>query len=393
MDRDVLVRSIRLAVERRRAEQALRTASRLDVTATLVGGIAHQFNNLLCSVIGNAELLKLQLDDQPAALGNLAAVLEAAKKASELARQLHGLAHSAGGERQEVSLSAAIEQALQLGAAGRNHTVEIVRELEPNLWTVRARPDQMIHLAVNLCRNAVEAVEGAGRVSISTGNVMLDEATASRVGLAPGPYVTLRVADTGRGMDPETMSHVFEPFFTTKPRGKGLGMPAVQEIVAEYEGGIAVDSEPGRGTRVEVYLPASEASVPANYQPAEAKADTGARTVLVIDDEEMILRLTRRLLEGLGHTVLTAPSGAEAVEIASSRPGPIDIALLDLNLPGVDSAALYQSLMDARPQMKVIICSGELGSSAEPLLRAGAASFLSKPFRLDALEREVGRVV
>ena len=240
--------------ERVRAEEVLRRASRLEVTMTLAGGIAHDINNLMTAVLGNAELLILNLN-QPDAPAMLASISRSAQRASELAQQM--LAFARGGNYQPslMDLNDSVQHALQLQRPVIPDTLVVEQQLASELWPVSADASQMVQVIANLLTNAVEAGDGQGRIRVSTANVMIDEGVCN---LKPGRYVSLVVADTGGGMSTEVLARVFEPFFTTKFQGRGMGMAAVYGIVQNHGGDISIESEAGHSTVVTVYLPAVE---------------------------------------------------------------------------------------------------------------------------------------
>jgi two-component system cell cycle sensor histidine kinase/response regulator CckA len=245
--------------ERVRAEEVLRRASRLEVAATLAGGIAHDINNLMTAVLGNAELLSLNLN-RPEAPGMLAAISRSARRASELAQQM--LAFARGGKYQPrlMDLNNAIQQALQLQHPAIPDSLVVEQQLTSELWPVIADASQMSQVIVNLLTNALEAGDGQGRIRVSTVNLMIDDAGAVEgiPNLKPGRYVSMAVEDGGSGMSAEVLARVFEPFFTTKFQGRGMGMAAVYGIVQNHGGDIFIKSEAGHGTVITVYLPAVE---------------------------------------------------------------------------------------------------------------------------------------
>jgi CheY-like chemotaxis protein len=243
--------------------------------------------------------------------------------------------------------------------------------------------------------NAAEAIRKEGRILVATHNVELDKPAATRFGeLAPGRYVRLAVEDTGCGMSPETASRAFEPFFSTKGQGRGLALAAVYGIVRNHDGQITVSSEEGRGTTVELYFPTIERLSRKERLSTELGSTESSRAILVIDDEEVVRQVMQTILERAGYEVLTAVNGPEAIEIARTHSGPIHAALLDMDMPIMDATQVLPLLKKVRPSMRVIICSGyTLDAVARNLLKSGAESFLAKPFRPEALEAEIRRVL
>ncbi|HOZ46323.1 MAG TPA: PAS domain S-box protein [Candidatus Hydrogenedentes bacterium] len=395
---DSIVGTMRDITEQKQAESAVRTASRMEATATLAGGIAHDFNNLMVGVLGNAELLEMKLPERPDIKRMLNSIAKSAQQAGELAQKL--LAFARGGKYQPriLNLNESILETLQLEERSFPPNIRIERDFERALWPVRADPSQINQVVMNLSINAVEAIEGQGTITIVTRNLEVDEDFARmHPGLKTGSYAYLAVEDTGKGMTPDVRAKVFEPFFTTKFQGRGLGLAAVYGIVKNHNGHISVYSEPGRGTAFKVYLPAVQQApeAVADSEPSKKSAlPRGDETILVIDDEEVVLSVTRQMLEGFGYKVLLAHDGQEAVDIAKTYDGPIHLSVLDMGMPVMGGAQAYPLLMQARPDMQVIICSGyELGPSAQALLRSGARSFIQKPFRADVMAQEVRKAI
>ncbi len=247
--------------------------------------------------------------------------------------------------------------------------------------------------------NSNEAIEDAGLIRIAAENKDIDEDfTKEHPDLKPGSYVCLTIEDDGKGMDEETKNGIFEPFFTTKFQGRGMGMAAVYGIIKSHDGAITVDSEPGKGTAVRVYLPAiseesREQRRKAVEQP-EVEIAMGEGTILVIEDEELLVDLFRQILERLGYRVLLAETGKEAVEFAKTFDGQIDLALLDIKLPDMDGGRVYPLIMEARPDLKVIVCSGySIHGPAQDILDAGAEGFIQKPFLIRPFAEKLKEVL
>jgi len=374
------------ATARKRAEDAEMKASRMEATATLAGGIAHEFNNLMVPVVGYAELLAQDLRDRPEILNMLQIISRSAKRAGELAQQMLAFARSGRFISKAVSLNGVVARAFASGERPAPERIKIERRADARLWDVMADPAQIDQAFRHLLANAVEAIEGEGRIAIATRNVDVDEAfAAAHPGLKAGHHAYLAVEDTGCGMDGATVARVFEPFFSTKFAGRGLGLAAVYGIVKNHGGFISVSSELGKGSVFEVYLPAAIASE-IRHLARHEEAPTGSETILIIDDEPLVLHVTGQILERLGYQVLAAPNGKEAVEIAQTFEGEIHLALLDLAMPVMDGKQTFPLLRQSRPAMKIVICSGyDLNATARSLIKAGACGFVQKPFRISAI--------
>ena len=379
--------------DQKRGERAMRTASRLEATAMLAGGIAHDFNNLMVSVLGNASLMALELGEDHPRRAALADIERAAEQAGHLAQQL--LAYARGGKYQPkvMNLNQTVQDVLEL-QQGQTSAVDLSSQLTPKLANIWADPSQMVQVVMNLLINAREAITHQGRIRVSTDNVYLHEdETRDRVEIPRGEYAVITVEDSGVGMTPEVRDRIFEPFFSTKKQGRGLGLAAVYGIVKNHGGYIHVQSEPWQGTVFHVYLPATNAA--AAPEPAvSVQTANGTETVLVIDDEEMVLRVTQQLLEKFGYSVLTAADGVEAIEVVESHETEIHVALLDMGMPRMSGAEAFPQLRRARPDMKIIICSGyELGGASKELLDTGASAFLQKPFSARNLCTEIRKAL
>jgi signal transduction histidine kinase len=390
----VIERLIRDVTERRKAQAVLQAAARLEATTTLAGGIAHQFNNLMFAIIGNAELLQLELADRPEATEGLVNISQAAVRASELAQQLLAFAHGGKYQPVNVDLKDIIQETLRLHERAFPTRIQVEHHWESDLWNIEADPSQMSQMLMSLCTNAVEAIQDRGLVKLITSNLVVGEGGAGTPpDLTPGRYVCLTVEDTGCGMSAEVQARMFEPFFSTKSLGRGLGLAAVYGIVKNHGGHLSIVSQQGQGTSVQIYLPATEVVAKKPPQP-EIAIPTGSETILVIDDDEMVLSVTRQLLERLGYQTLMARNGKEAVDIARTYAGTINLALLDMSMPIMNGSEAYPRLMQARPEMKVILCSGyDLDTTAQALLNAGASAFLNKPCRLEVLASEIRKAL
>lgn len=368
----------------KQAEEAMRMASRMEATATLAGGIAHDFNNLMAAVLGNAELLEMKFSQDADSRRMLRAIAKAAVQAGNLTQQM--LAFAQGGKYAPslINLNQVIEEVLRLEQHSFPKNIRCVRELSDDLWHMMADPAQMSQIILNISMNAVEAMTEGGELRYLTSNHVL-ESPLPDADIPPGRYVRLRVQDTGHGMPEAVRARVFEPFFTTRFQGRGLGLAAVYGIVQHHSGHIRVFSNPGEGSVFEILLPAMEARVSAPPKKSN-ELPIGHETILLVDDEDLVVSTTRQILERLGYTVLLACNGQEAVDLAQSHAGPIHLTLLDMAMPIMGGAEAFPLLMKARPKMKVIICSGfERDAAAQHLMDLGAAEFLHKPVRTRVL--------
>ncbi|MBL8692895.1 MAG: response regulator [Planctomycetes bacterium] len=379
--------------DRHRAEEMLVRASRMEATAMLAAGIAHDFNNLMVGVLGGAEVLRTQMHAVPEARKFVDTIAEAGRRAGELAHQL--LAFARGGKYwpQPMSLNDVVTEALKLQVAARPAKVRIETKLAADLDAVQADVTQISQVVVSLCLNAFEAIDSDGTIVLETRNVpegfTLPGIQPPSMAEQPLPRsVLLCVHDTGKGIDREALPHIFEPFFSTKGRGRGLGLAAVFGILQHHGGHVSVESVPGCGTTFYLSLPAlpqkarSITPLPPPLVPAGA-IEGGTETILVVDDEEMVIDVTQQLLADLGYAVLRADSGERALELMHELRDQVDLVLLDLGMPEMSGAETFERLREIAPKVKVAICSGfEFDSVARSLLDRGCAGFIHKPFEL-----------
>jgi nitrogen-specific signal transduction histidine kinase/ActR/RegA family two-component response regulator len=389
---------IRDITESRRLQMQVQESQKMEAIATLAGGIAHQFNNALTPIIGNIDLLQMDHAEDDDLMDGLNRIKASARRMAQLTSQL--LAYARGGKyhAQVLSMADFISDTIRLTEHTLQSDVRVETDLLPGVSDINADLIQMQMVLSGLIANANEAMEGPGRIRIAAADKDLAPNFMTRHGLRPGPYVCLSVEDTGKGMDQETQERIFDPFFTTHFLGRGLGMSAVYGIVKNHGGAIEVASALGKGTTIRIYLPAVRAERKGRSTTGDRKhvvePDGLKGTILVIEDEEMIMDLARSMLERLGYRVLEADTGKEAVEIAQSFEGEIDLALLDIKLPDMSGNQVYPLIMEQRPGLKVVVCSGySIDGPAQEILDAGAEGFMQKPFSLPSMSEKVRSVL
>jgi CheY-like chemotaxis protein len=384
-------------VTRRRAlEEQLRQVQKLEAVGRLAGGVAHDFNNLLTAVVGNASLL-MQAVPKAAPEYELAAAIEqAAWRATELTRQLLGFSRQTILWLRPLSLNDSVTEVITILKRTIDPRVTVELSCAPDLPPVRADAGQMNQVLMNLCLNACDAMPEGGRLTLETSRQAVGpEHTQAFVEARPGAFVRLRVADTGTGVAPELLPRIFDPFFTTKPPGKGtgLGLAMVFGIVKQHEGWVECRSEPGRGTRFDVYLPAHEG--PAGPSPAPAVAPTaapavappaapgegGGRSVLVADDNDLLRALATTILRRHGYRALAARDGLEAVEAFEHEGGRIDLVILDLTMPRLSGREALRRLRRINPDVRVLFISGYSADRLGDDERRHIAGFIAKPYR------------
>lgn len=364
-------------------------SGRLEALGRLTGGIVHDFNNLLFVITGQVELARRQLAPDHPAFSRLAPALQAAERAAALTRQLLAFGRGADPSPGLVDVNAVVTQLDGMLQRVIGEDVQIEVWAGRGLGRVEADFAETEQLLLNLVLNARDAMPHGGRLVIETKDVEIAG------GLDPpvpaGRYAMLAVSDDGLGMDEETRKRIFEPYFTTKPEGagSGLGLATVHRIIERRGGTIRVDSEPGRGTTFRVYLPCVESPVEPARPLAQASAPPhGRETVLVAEDSDAVREVTRELLEALGYTVMTAARGEEALQVARTHPGPIDLLLTDVVMPGIRGARLAERLLAARPEVRVLFMSG-YGNGVAPGVIGERGRVLRKPFDQDRLARAV----
>ncbi|MBW1763782.1 MAG: response regulator [Deltaproteobacteria bacterium] len=368
--------------ERKRIEAQLRQAQKMESIATLAGGIAHQFNNALSVITGNIELLKMSSPEDNDNAEYTEPIKNAAYRMAHLTSQL--LAYARGGKYnpKTMSLSAFIEDTLPLIRHSINPEILMESNLPQLNYNIEADFTQMQMVLSALVSNAAEAIEGKGCIRITSA---IEDIVDHHAHLEPGCYACLSVEDDGKGMDEGIKNRMFEPFFTTNFQGRGLGMAAVYGIIQNHGGWISVDSELEKGTLVQLYLPAVEA-VEKGMKEKESQLEEGSGTILIIEDEDMILEVCRTMLEKLNYRVLEARTGEEAINIVRTFDGDIDLSILDIGLPDMDGDKLYPLLKEARTDLKVIVCSGyAIDGPAQGILDAGAQGFIQKPYAFGML--------
>jgi PAS domain S-box-containing protein len=376
----------RSELERNRLSVRLQQAQKMEAIATLAGGVAHQFNNALAVIMGNLELAKMDDTGNEKLNRYLDPIGQAGQRMVQLTGQL--LAYARGGKFQTQTIPAYrfVTETLRLVKHSIAPSIELATDLDADTDHIDVDLTQMQMLLSAVLSNASEAIEDQGRVRISLMNTKMSPKECKPYsGLKPGRYVLLRIADNGKGMDEQTRQRIFEPFFTTKFQGRGLGMAAVYGIVKKHNGNVYVDSAAGEGTTISIYLKGTKAEERVTEEAAPYTVQRSG-TALVVEDEHLVMEVNRAIVEKLGYNVLEAKTGEEAVKIVTNYKGSIDFVLLDVILPDMDGSHIYPLLIKARPELKVIVCSGfALDGPARQILESGAESFIQKPFSMAAL--------
>jgi CheY-like chemotaxis protein len=368
----------------------------MEAIGTLAGGIAHDFNNILMGIQGNASLLDLRLDPGHAGHEKIQNIEKYVESGTELSRQLLGFARRGKYNVKASDINDIIEKSASMFARTKKE-LRVYTQLAPEVWTVEVDRGQIEQVLLNLCINAWQAMPDGGDLNLMTENLFLDENYVRAYKVKPGCYVKVTVADSGVGIDKADMARVFEPFFTTKEmgRGTGLGLASVYGIIKGHGGHINVYSEKGQGTTFTIYLPASaQREAESEVRHALATVQKGQETVLLIDDEEMIIDVGRGLLSELGYTVMAARSGPEALEVYRQNSSRIDIVIMDMIMPGLGGGETFDRLKRINPNVKVLLCSGySVNGQASKIMERGCDGFIQKPFTLKQLSAKIREVL
>nr|WP_306672075.1 response regulator [Geothrix sp. SG10] len=376
----------RTEAERALLERQLFQAQKMESLGVLAGGIAHDFNNLLMGVLGHAGLALEQLNPLHPVKRNLEAIQKAGQRAADLTRQM--LAYSGRGrfEVRNLDLTVQVEEMLHLLEVSLPKTVVLNLRLQKGLPAVSADASQIQQVIMNLVINAAEAIgEASGSITLTTGAQRVNEVAAQTMlvgqDVVPGIYVYLEVADTGCGMDQDTLSRIFEPFFTTKFTGRGLGLSAIMGIVRGHKGALRVYSEPGHGTTFKVLLPALGMGTEGEAAQMEESQWTGSGLVLVVDDDETVRAVARQTLEMKGFQVLEAQDGQEAVDLVRARGSAIGVVLLDMTMPRMGGEEAFREMRLLQPDLRVVLSSGYNEVESMGRFRGkGLKGFIQKPY-------------
>jgi PAS domain S-box-containing protein len=385
--------------ERQKLQSQLIQAQKMESVGRLAGGVAHDFNNMLGVILGYAELALCETGPGQKLYRHLQQILRAAEHSADLTRQLLAFARQQSVILRVVDLNETVEGMLKMLRRLIGEDINLAWLPGKGLWPVKIDPSQIDQILANLCVNARDALNGNGRITIETANKTLDQGYCTRhLGAIAGDYVQLAVRDNGCGMDGQTLEKLFDPFFTTKEIGKGtgLGLSTVYGIVKQNKGYVEVRSEPGNGAEFLIFLPRHQGEVGerAVVPPIVELAPPGEETILLVEDEQMILDLTSTMLERLGYTVLAASSPGEALRLAEQRQGGIDLLITDVVMPEMNGRELVEQLRPGQPAMKWLYMSGYTADiiSSQGVLDEGV-SFIQKPFPLNALAKKVREVL
>jgi len=384
--------------QRKRLEEQLLHAQKMEAVGRLAGGVAHDFNNMLTVISGYNRMILDELSTMDPLRGYAEEILKAADRAGALTNQLLAFSRRQIMQPRVINVNAVLIQTQKMLQRLIGEDVELVLHLGLNVGNIKADPGHVEQAIVNLAVNARDAMPMGGHLRIETCDVVLDENYArTHMGVKPGNFTMIAVSDDGHGMDAETRRHIFEPFFTTKEKGKGtgLGLATVYGIVKQTGGDIWVYSEPGQGTTFKLYFPrVSEPLSESSGGDPSATRQSGGETILVVEDEQAVRDLTVRILRQLGYTILTASSGAEALEVSAAHAGHIDVLLTDVVMPNMSGRQLADHILASRPKTRILFLSGYTENTVvhHGVLDAGV-DFLPKPFSRENLSRKLREVL
>jgi PAS domain S-box-containing protein len=400
--------------ERKSLEAQLAQAQKVEALGTLAGGIAHNFNNLLMGIVGNTSLMLLETDSSHPSYERLKTIQKSVKSGSKLTAQLLGYAREGRYEVKTISLNLLVKEVSDTFGMTKKD-IKVHQHLTENLLAIKADQGQIEQILLNLYVNASDALPGGGDLFLRTANVTYEDMKGKPYKAKPGNYVLLTVRDTGVGMDRKTLERIFDPFFTTKglARGTGLGLASVYGTVKAHGGYIDVESNKGHGTTFSIYLPASSEKVALKEKQLPEKILKGKETILLVDDEDIVLDVGNEMLDALGYSVLLAKSGKEAIEIVSkahrakskeqegkerhapsAMPPAPDMVLLDMVMPEMGGGETYDRMKEISPDIKVLLSSGySIDGQATEIIKRGCDGFIQKPFDMQGLSQRIRKIL
>jgi len=383
--------------ERQRLQEQLFQSQKMESVGRLAGGVAHDFNNMLGAILGHAELAMMKLGEDNLIRDDLKEIVFAASRSADITRQLLAFARKQIVLPKVLDLNQRVEEMLKMIRRLIGEDIDLLWLPGRNLWPLKMDPSQINQILVNLCVNARDAIAGAGKITIETGMVTFDAGYCDQhAEFVPGDFLLLAVSDNGRGMDRKTLNKLFEPFFTTKELGKGtgLGLATVYGIVKQNQGVINVYSEPGRGTTFNIYLPSHKEPMVEAKSEQQAYLERGCETILLVEDELVILKMTTMMLESLGYTVLATDNPSHACDLARAHDGRIHLLITDVIMPLMNGRELAQQVLSLCPDIKCLFMSGY---TANVIARHGVlqdgVQFLAKPFSMNDIALKVRQVL
>lgn len=380
--------------EKRKLEKQLEHSQKMEAIGSLAGGIAHDFNNVLMGMQGNASLMLFDIDKNHQHYKKIKNIERYVENGSSLTRQLLGFAKGGGHRVRVTDLNELIKRTSDMFGRAKKE-IKIHTKLLKKIWPVEVDQGQMEMVLLNLYINALHAMPEGGDLHLLSENAVIDKGYAGNLKLKQGEYVKVSVVDTGRGMDKKIQEKIFDPFFTTKEKGRGtgLGLASASEVIKNHGGLIDVYSEKNNGATFNIYLPASDKKV-IQEKELTRKILKGTETILLVDDEEMIIEVNQEILKALGYKPMIARTGKQAVEIYKNSKDKINMVILDMIIPGMGGGEAYDSLKKIDPKIKVLLSSGySISGQAAEILERGCNGFIQKPFKLRELSVKIRNVL
>ena len=392
-----ITRRKEIEIEKEKLFQELVQSQKLEAVGKLAGGVAHDFNNMLAAILGRTELALMKIDKSDPYFEVFTEIYDAAQHSANLTKQLLAFARKQSVSPESIVINTVIKSMLKLLRRLITENVELVFHPQQDLWQVFMDPDQIGQILTNLCVNARDSIEGSGRVKITTENLTINNTFMEVVeGILPGDYVCLSIEDSGAGMNEETLQHIFEPFFTTKEQGKGtgLGLSTIYGIVKQNHSYINVYSEVGTGSIFRIYIPRYKGNAELDKTSSVERVLTVSCSVLLVEDDDRLLGITKVILESLGARVFAAASPEEALAVVGNRANHIDLLLTDVIMPEMNGYELYTAISRLRTDIKSLFMSGYSAEILAPegILEKGI-NFIQKPFSLNGLADKINEIL
>jgi len=385
---------IRDTSAQKKLEDQLLHSQKMEAIGTLAGGIAHDFNNLLMGIQGRTSLILMDDNTSQRAYEHLRGIEEYVKNAADLTRQILGFARGGKYEVKPTHLNELISKSVTMFGRTKKE-IKIETRFQADLWTVEVDQGQIEQALLNLYVNAWQAMPGGGTLSLETKNLTLDDALTAPYQVKSGEFVMISVTDTGEGIEKDIQKRIFDPFFTTKEvgRGTGLGLSSTYGIIQNHNGIIEVNSNKGEGTTFNIYLPASDSSI-VREKETMGSILMGNETILLVDDEEMIVEIGEEILKKLGYTALSARSGQESLKIYQENRDTIGLIILDMIMPGMSGKETYEALKALNSRVKILLSSGySMKDQTTRILENGCDGFIQKPFSINDLSRKLREIL
>jgi len=379
--------------DKRKLEERLRQVQKMEAIGTLAAGIAHDFNNLLMGIQGRASLISIDLEPAHSLQEHIKAIEKAVRNAANLTKQLLGFARGGKYEVKPVDIKKLMAESAAMFGRTRKQ-IRIYIKAKPGPLVVEADRQQIEQALLNIFVNAWQAMPDGGEILLEISTTRLDETACKPYQIESGNFVKISVTDTGIGMDKKTLQQIFDPFFTTKEksRGTGLGLSSAYGIIKNHGGIIEANSHVGHGSTFNIYLPLSEQE-PYQEEFVQEKLAKGSETILLVDDEEMIIDVGKSMLERLGYHVMVAESGEQAVEAVRRKVNEIDLVILDMIMPGMDGGKTFECIREIQPALPVILSSGYAMGKAAKIIKKGCNGFIQKPYNISKLSQNVRTIL